>query len=409
MKKFRSSFFLLSEAAGIVASSVYGLTLSFIVQRYVDSQFLNSLVSNISVTLSMLMAFFTGYIVDKKSPWKLILLSDLVLIPLFIIPIFLFEVSIPLFLISIVIIDMISIVVSELDEISRPVYLSLITTKEKSVSVLQSINIVDSAFAIVGYLFVFLTISFLKINTYFIIVSICYLFSALFIFHLPKETKEKQPLSETQESFILALRELLQVIVRLKQVGLYLANLLFMVKNQIVMSLLIFRIGQIDKGFTHIHIIGIGILLSVAGGAVLNKILYLAKVSVRKVLSMLLIACSGYFTYLVGHAQTVEHFLLFGLAIGAIFGTGLPCFGLLSAERMLVTPDNHQGKSLSLLRTSSVVLTLSLTACFAIVEKLCHLTTIFFDGSAVLAIILVLLFFALPFTELNSVRKNSNK
>ncbi len=258
MKKFRSSFFLLSEAAGIVASSVYGLTLSFIVQRYVDSQFLNSLVSNISVTLSMLMAFFTGYIVDKKSPWKLILLSDLVLIPLFIIPIFLFEVSIPLFLISIVIIDMISIVVSELDEISRPVYLSLITTKEKSVSVLQSINIVDSAFAIVGYLFVFLTISFLKINTYFIIVSICYLFSAIFIFHLPKETKEKQPLSETQESFMLALRELLQVIVRLKQVGLYLANLLFMVKNQIVMSLLIFRIGQIDKGFTHIHIIGIG-------------------------------------------------------------------------------------------------------------------------------------------------------
>ena len=39
MKKFRSSFFLLSEATGIVASSVYGLTLSFIVQRYVDSQF----------------------------------------------------------------------------------------------------------------------------------------------------------------------------------------------------------------------------------------------------------------------------------------------------------------------------------------------------------------------------------
>ena len=70
MKKFRSSFFLLSEAAGIVASSVYGLTLSFIVQRYIDSQFLNSLVSNISVTLSMLMAFFTGYIVDKKSPWN---------------------------------------------------------------------------------------------------------------------------------------------------------------------------------------------------------------------------------------------------------------------------------------------------------------------------------------------------
>ena len=95
--------------------------LSFIVQRYVDSQFLNSLVSNISVTLSMLMALFTGYIVDKKSPWKLILLSDLVLIPLFIIPIFLFEVSIPLFLISIVIIDMLSLVVSELEEISRPV------------------------------------------------------------------------------------------------------------------------------------------------------------------------------------------------------------------------------------------------------------------------------------------------
>ncbi len=53
------------------------------------------------------------------------------------------------FLISIVIIDMISIVVSELDEISRPVYLSLITTKEKYVLVLQSINIVDSTFAIV--------------------------------------------------------------------------------------------------------------------------------------------------------------------------------------------------------------------------------------------------------------------
>ena len=90
-------------------------------------------------------------------------------------------------------------------------------------------------------------------------------------------------------------------------------------------------------------------------------------------------------------------------------GFPLPMIVPSSVQGMLVTPDNHQGKSLSLLRTSSVVLTLSLTACFAIVEKLCHLTTIFFDGSAVLAIILVLLFFALPFTELNSVRKNSNK
>lgn len=401
MKKFRISFLLFSEASGVLAASIYSLSLSFIVQKYVESQYLNSLVSNLSVLLSMIVAVFAGHIVDKQSPWKLILLSDVILLPLFLIPVLLFDVSISLFIISVIVIDIISIIFSELDTISRPVYLNSMTNKDCFVSTIQQISIVDSAFSIIGYLFVFLTISFIKINYYFIFVFLFYLISAVFIFNLPKENRTPVH-SYSSDKFSTEMKSLVKNILKSKQTSLYIANLIFMVKNQIIMSLLIFRIGQIDKNFSHIPIIGIGILSSVGIGALLNKILYVADVRLRKLFSIFLISCSTYFTYVVGHIQFVENFLMLGIMIGAIFGTGLPCFGLLSAERMLGTSNHQQGKALSLLRTFSVVITFLLTSCFAIIESQFSYRTIYFDGSVLLSIALAIIFLFLKFRNLTT-------
>lgn len=305
MKKFKTPFFLLSEASGVLATSVYGLTVSFVFQKYIDSQFLNSLVNNVTIALSMLAAFFVGHFVDKRSSWQLILLSDLVLAPLYIIPIFLFHLSVPLFLVSVLVIELISTLLSELDAVSRPVYLSRIVDKKTSISVLQHINIIDSAFSIIGYLFVFLTISFMKWHYYFIIVGVFYFISLMFILNLPKEKQFEQQDKVVSHTFFDDLKLLIHIIREKKQILLYCANLIFMVKNQVIMSLLIFRIGQLDAGFAHIHIVGVSLLISVGIGALLNKILYSASTQLRKVLAIVLMGFSAYFTYRIDRKSVV--------------------------------------------------------------------------------------------------------
>ena len=158
MKSFSKNLFLLSEAAGILASSIYSLLISFIFQQYVGSQFINSLVGNIGVTVSLTVAYFAGSIVDKKLPWKVILLSDVLLIPLFILLGFVFNFPLLYQLGVIVVIDIISVIVSEFDSVSRPAYLKMVADDRTITKVIQATNMIQTAFAILGYLLVFVTI-----------------------------------------------------------------------------------------------------------------------------------------------------------------------------------------------------------------------------------------------------------
>lgn len=65
--------FLRSEALSNFAASIYGMTLSFMIQSLAKSQFINSFSGNVSIAISVILSFFAGHIVNKKSPWKIIL------------------------------------------------------------------------------------------------------------------------------------------------------------------------------------------------------------------------------------------------------------------------------------------------------------------------------------------------
>lgn len=399
MKSFSKNLFLLSEAAGILASSIYSLLISFIFQRYVGSQFINSLVGNIGVTVSLTVAYFAGSIVDKKLPWKVILLSDVLLIPLFILLGFVFNFPLLYQLGVIVVIDIISVIVSEFDSVSRPAYLKMVADDRTITKVIQATNMIQTAFAILGYLLVFVTIQFWDFQNYFIMISLLYIISAMCIYFLPKG--KKLPSDKVSNETVLdGLLSVVQYILRKKNnLFLYSALVIFMVKNQIVMSLLIYKIGRFDPGFQNIHLTGAGILTSVAIGAILNRYFYGLDLLKKRLFSGLSLIISGLLCIYVGHIESVESFYVFGLSIGGIFGAGLPIFNMLSSERIIMTPQNFQGRSLSFIRTFSVIGTLLLLSFLGIVENVFSIKTIYFDFSGILSFVVVLFFMKVIFRE----------
>lgn len=56
----------------MLAASIYSVALSFIVQEYVSSPAVNSLVNNISVAVSVAFALAIGSFVDQHGAWRIL-------------------------------------------------------------------------------------------------------------------------------------------------------------------------------------------------------------------------------------------------------------------------------------------------------------------------------------------------
>lgn len=66
-----------SQGMIMLASSIYSVALSFIVQEYVSSPAVNSLVNNISVAVSVAFALAIGSFVDQHGAWRILFFTTL--------------------------------------------------------------------------------------------------------------------------------------------------------------------------------------------------------------------------------------------------------------------------------------------------------------------------------------------
>lgn len=66
-----------SQGMIMLAASIYSVALSFIVQEYVSSPAVNSLVNNISVAVSVAFALTIGSFVDQHDAWRILFFHHL--------------------------------------------------------------------------------------------------------------------------------------------------------------------------------------------------------------------------------------------------------------------------------------------------------------------------------------------
>lgn len=402
MKRFSKFLFLLSEASGTLAASIYALILSFIIQDLIKSQFINSLTGNLGLAISVIVSFFAGQAVDKKSPWKIIFFSDIILLPLILGLLFILNTPFSYKVIAIILVDIAVIVLGEFDSISRPKYLRMIVSKNDLDSTIQYMNGIQTLFSIAGYLLVFLSIAFLPFNAYLLVILILYLVSGFSIFLLPKEPREHANQVQEDLHLIDGTKMVLRFLGNSKNnVVLHSTYILYMLRNQLVMSLLIYRIGQLNKSFDKIHIIGLGIVSGVGLGMFLNLLVSRMALARRKGFSNLLYIASVFFCLYIGRVREVESFYLLGLSIGLIFGAGLPLFNLISSERLLLTPKEIIGRSTSTIRMLSIVFVFVTSIFLNVIDK-AGLHSIYFDTSAFITLITSFIFSKIDFRYTNS-------
>lgn len=402
IKRFNRFLFLLSEASGNLAGSIYSLVLSFIIQDLVKSQFINSLAGNLGLAISVIISFFAGHIIDHKSPWKIILLSDIILLPLFLGLIFILSVPFPYKVAIIILIDIVSIILGEFDSISRPKYLRMTLQSKELDSTVQYMNGIQTLFSILGYLLVFISISFLNFSSYFIVILVLYIVSALSILFLPKEKNKASNKVLNDTNIISGTKIVLQFLSNSKNtLILHITYILYMLRNQLVLSLIVYRIGQLNETFDRIHIIGLGIVSGVGLGIIFNTITRKITFSKRRLFSNLLYLSSTFFCLYIGHITTVGSFYFIGLSIGLIFGSGLPLFNLISSERLLLTPKKIIGRSTSIIRLLSILFVFLVSILLNFIDNL-GIHSIYFDVSALITILTSLIFSKIEFRHTNS-------
>lgn len=397
MKAKERFLFLLSEASGNFAGSIYGVTLYFMIQSLEKSQFINSLSGNISIAISVVLSFFAGHIVDKKSPWKIILLSDVLLIPLLVAMLFSFHLPASQRLAIIILINVISAIFAEFDSISRPKYLKLVFEKRDLDLTIQSMNLIQTLFSILGYLLVFLSVAFLPLQSYFILILFLYLISAISIFLLPKENGVVTDDEQQNLDFKAGFSSVYRFFRSSQQMTLlYLSYIIYILRNQLVMSLLIFRIGQLNPSFNKIHVIGLGIVCGVLLGLLANLIVRKMRIAIRKRLANFFLLVSALACFYVGSVQAIASFSLFGVAIGLIFGASLPVFNMLSSERILATPKAILGRSSSFMRLLSILLVFLVSIVLKFFDDL-GLSSVYFDFASLAVVVVSLLFSKIRF------------
>ncbi|WP_260265448.1 hypothetical protein [Lactobacillus delbrueckii] len=166
-------------------------------------------------------------------------------------------------------------------------------------------------------------------------------------------------------------------------------EVLFTCRNQLVMSLVILKIGRYDPQFKSILVIGLGIILAVAVGAGLNRAVVSLPAGLKKLSVLALIVLSAGATYLSGGAGRQLSPFVFGLLLGSIFGTGIPVYTYLETSRIMKTPAAYQGRSTALLRFVGIFLTLIMALVLGFFEgRVKSSVALYFSVGAILLLVI---------------------
>lgn len=224
-----------------------------------------------------------------------------------------------------IVVDIVISIISEFDNAARTVYIVRKENREAIPLVQQGISSLNSISSIVGYLLVFVTLSFVALPNYLYLCAALYLLALLIWLRVPAD----QVVASAQPSFsfsILArdIRESVSIVFKNSIALIFAAEVLFTCRNQLVMSLVILKIGRYDPQFKSILVIGLGIILAVAVSAGLNRAVVSLPAGLKKLSVLTMIVLSAGATYLSGGAGSQLSPFVFGLLLGSIFGTGIP-------------------------------------------------------------------------------------
>ncbi|GHN43190.1 hypothetical protein [Lactobacillus delbrueckii] len=150
-----------------------------------------------------------------------------------------------------------------------------------------------------------MTLSFVALPNYLYLCAALYLLALLIWLRVPAD----QVVASAQPSFsfsILArdIRESVSIVFKNSIALIFAAEVLFTCRNQLVMSLVILKIGRYDPKFKSILVIGLGIILAVAVGAGLNRAVVSLPAGLKKLSVLALIVLSAGATYLSGGAAS---------------------------------------------------------------------------------------------------------
>lgn len=106
----------------MLAASIYSVALSFIVQEYVSSPAVNSLVNNISVAVSVAFALAIGSFVDQHGAWRILFFTTLSGIACLLPPL-IFDLDKVAFIGVLIVVDIVISIISEFDNAARTVYI----------------------------------------------------------------------------------------------------------------------------------------------------------------------------------------------------------------------------------------------------------------------------------------------
>jgi MFS family permease len=388
--------FAISQFLMVLSNSIYGITFMFMVQRYISSEFGNSILGNMGMFVSIFATLFIGHFVDNHSPWKIIIYSNLIIAILFCLP-FWVQNQMTIFLLCLVVIDIISSLFSEVDSISRTAYVSLLNNEKVILTLQQHISVVNTSASIIGYLFVFITVSKIQLIYYLLISAVFNILSLVLFARLPKEQRNEK--TRSKQLLIKDFTNIFRYIRKHALTMLFTISILLTIRNQMIFSLLIYKIGQVDPHFKHILIIGVGILITVLIGSVLNKVV--ALIHNGGVLKLVL-GCfgilSGLFTYVSGNDLNHLSPFMVGVMIGGIFAFTIPVYAFMETKRVTAMQDSMQGKSSAIIHFISIIVTMLMTFILGWIQVYLKFDAIFFDTSAVITLIMAILVLKIHFS-----------
>ncbi|GEA75595.1 MFS transporter [Lactobacillus delbrueckii] len=189
--------FNFSQGIMMLAASIYSVALSFIVQEYVSSPAVNSLVNNISVAVSVAFALGIGSFVDQHGAWRILFFTTLLSGIACLLPPLIFDLDKVAFIGVLIVVDIVISIISEFDNAARTVYIVRKENREAIPLVQQGISSLNSIASIVGYLLVFVTLSFVALPNYLYLSAALYLLALLIWLRVPAD----QVVASTQPSF----------------------------------------------------------------------------------------------------------------------------------------------------------------------------------------------------------------
>lgn len=360
----RVRFKLYLSAQGLVAlaTSAYMIALLYLTQARIPNEIANGVVGNLATVVGILVTFGLGARLDRTARRRLMIWANGIIAAIAWIPGFL-KTQPPLILFCIVLgVDLVVTLMDEWGMSANAGYLKAVVSDDHIAQAQRGIQTVEMIAGMIGVVVVLVGLHHVHVSWMFYGASICYALVTMLLLVLPKD----MPVLQTNrtvgwDDFVSAFRF---VQASAPQITLATVGSGFILRNQIVMSLVVFYIGRIDPGLHHILRIALGMAAGMVAGLACNMVAKGTWVSPVTGVTGLISTVATFGLGVIGFFPVNP--IVVGVVSGLIFGFGIVPSTLLHTLQVRHTPGEFQARMVILRHTvggiGAFVLTIVLSA-----------------------------------------------